>query len=77
VTRSEFLELVREEKVRPDSFSFEGGDERYVLSVEGSVWRTFYRERGIERGVQMFVSESDALEHLLELLRNDPTTLSL
>lgn len=77
MTRSEFLELIRDERIKPGSLSFGGEDECYALSVEGSVWRTFYRERGTERDVHMFVSESDALQYLLELLRNDPTILSL
>ena len=77
MTRTEFLELVSKEAIRPDSFSFEGGDERYVLAHKGSGWKVFYIERGLERGARIFASEPDALEYLLKLLRDDPTTLSL
>ena len=77
MTRTEFLELASKEGIRPDSFSFEGGDERYVLADAGSGWKVYYGERGLERGVRTFASEPDALEYLLKLLRDDPTTLSL
>jgi hypothetical protein len=77
VTKSEFLELARKEGIRADSFSFEDGDECYVLADRGWGWNVFYRERGLERGLGTFASESDALQHLLKLLRDDPTSLSL
>jgi hypothetical protein len=37
-------------------------------------WSVYYSERGLETGRRRFTSQSDALRHLLETLKNDPST---
>ena len=57
--------------------SIEGVDakeEQYRLETDGRYWVTYYYERGNKVGYREFLTEGEACEHLLEMLRNDPTT---
>ena len=75
MTREEFLKAVGEEKIRSSAFDLDGdGDECYVLSGNDKDWSVFYSERGSETQKRYFTSESTALNHLLAVLRNDPST---
>ena len=73
----ELRNVLKQEGVREDAFSLEGGtpDERYVLSRGASgTWSVYYSERGIRTSVKEFRTEEDACDHLLRTLLSDPTT---
>lgn len=75
MTREDFFEDVRMAKIRLSAFVLDGeGDECYVLSGNDNHWSVYYSERGLETQKRHFASESAALEHLLETLKNDPST---
>lgn len=75
MTREDFFEDVRKAKIRSNAFILDGeGDECYVLSGNESHWSVYYSERGLETQRCQFDSESTALKHLLEMLKNDPST---
>lgn len=75
MTRDDFFEAIREAKIRLSAFVLDGkGDECYVLSGNDNHWSVYYSERGLDTQNRHFASESNALEHLLETLKNDPST---
>lgn len=75
MTREGFLDAIRQANISASAFDLSGqGDECYVLSGSGYHWSVYYSERGLERNMAHFVSEADALKHLLRLLEADPTT---
>jgi hypothetical protein len=78
MTRDEFMVAVVNQRICSGAFSLgdEGKDECYVLSGNGSNWSVYYSERGLKTQRMSFVSESDALGHLLTTLNNDPSTKS-
>ena len=76
MTPAEFLQIARVEGIRSDAFDIDDiGDrnECYVCTPAANGWRVFYAERGLERQAQQFATRSEALRHLLTLLRADPT----
>jgi len=64
--------------VSPSAYSLRGGlpSEKYCLSNDSGLWQVYYSERGQRTGEKSFATESQACEHLLEQLENDPTTRS-
>ncbi len=75
MTTADFLEDARKAKIRPNAFALNGeGDECYVLSGNENHWSVYYSERGMETQKHHFVSQSAALEYLLQTLKNDPST---
>ena len=75
--RAQLKAMLEHEGVCEDAYSLEGGhpSEAYVLDqVSGGRWRVYYSERGQEVGPACFDSEAKAVEHLLGLLRADPST---
>jgi hypothetical protein len=75
VTKDEFLQAIRSDRIRSDVFSLDGqSNECYVIENRGARWVVYYSERGLETGVREFPTESAALEYMLEMLRTDPTT---
>lgn len=76
MTREEFLENVRKARICPNAFVLDGEEnECYVLSGSNGVWSVYYSERGLETGKRIFLSESTALDHLLEILEKDASTV--
>jgi hypothetical protein len=69
-------DALRKEGFRPDCYDLEGGllPERYTLANEGKSWCVYYSERGLQSGKLYFATESDACEHFLEELRDEPST---
>ncbi len=57
------------------SYSLEGGlpNERYCIDKEYGNWLVYYSERGGRSGLKEFKTESKACEHLLKVLKDDPT----
>lgn len=76
LTRQRFLSFVEAECIDPGSYCLGGGhpSETYTLDDRRSEWVVYYSERGLESGVVSFGSESEALQHLLDLLVRDATT---
>lgn len=75
MTKVDFFEAAREAMIRPTAFVLNGeGDECYVLSGNDNHWSVYYSERGLETQKRHFASESATLQHLLETLKNDPST---
>ncbi len=61
--------------VRVDSYSLDGSsEEAYCLEFSAGKWSVYYCERGIETNKRDFVSEAEACEYMLELLKRDPST---
>ena len=75
MTKAEFLEATKANGIRIDAFSLDTqGDECYVLADRDGMWDVYYGERGLETRNRHFLTESAALDYLLELLRADPLT---
>jgi hypothetical protein len=75
MTRDDFLLIAKTEDIRFDAFNLDGeGNECYAVARHHGRWVVYYSERGLERNTREFLTESSALECLLELLRADPTT---
>jgi len=78
VTKDEFFEAVEASHISQRAFSLSGdGSECYVLKRQSAWFEVFYAERGLETDLHYFSDEAGALDHLLRMLRNDPTTVSL
>jgi hypothetical protein len=72
--RFEFLEYIDEFNIDSSAFWLNGpSNERYCLGECGNKWEVFYAERGNKNLRVEFDSESDALQHLLNKLKSDPT----
>jgi len=59
------------------AYSLSGGtsNESYVLVQESEgQWAVYYCERGQRVGLRLFSSESEACEHFLDRILDDPTT---
>ncbi len=79
MTKDEFVRLARVAGVRPAAYDLDGSGDRnecYLLTRVDDAWVVFYGERGLETGVRRFVTQGEALDHLLATLRADPTTRS-
>lgn len=61
---------LREEEVRVDSYSLNGGlpNDAYCLNRIESGWQVYYSERGNKTGLKVFDNESDACYYLFKLL---------
>jgi SseB protein N-terminal domain len=75
MTREEFMAVVTNERIRPSAFSLDDGgqDECYILEGSSSNWNVYYSERGLVTQQRYFGSETDALQHLIVTLINDPS----
>lgn len=62
--------------VRRDVYSLNErcGEEMMCLERTRGRWAVYYSERGLRSGERSFETESEACEHLLNLLLRDPTT---
>jgi len=76
VNRQQLQATLREENVRDDAYSLNGGHmpEAYTLSQRDDRWVVYYSERSLESGKREFATESEACQKLLNQIRNDPTT---
>lgn len=76
MNRQSLRELAKDERVRDDAYSLDGGlpFERYVLSVIEGGWAVYYSERGERTGLKTFETEDEACSHLFDLLVRDATT---
>lgn len=70
MTKIEIEKKLREEGVRVDSYSLNGGlpNEAYCLNRTESGWEVYYSERGNKTGLKFFDNESDACGNLFNLL---------
>ena len=70
MTKIELEKKLREEGVRVDSYSLNGGlpNEAYCLNRTESGWEVYYSERGNKTGLKVFDNESDACGYLFQLL---------
>jgi hypothetical protein len=61
--------------IRRDSYSLTGGcpNESYCIERCAGGWAVYYSERGKRNDERWFASESEACDHLAELLIDDPT----
>lgn len=75
MTKSDLKSILTRESFREDCYDLEGGrlPECYTLGFEADRWCVYYSERGLESGKRYFSTESDACEHLLDTLRNEPS----
>jgi hypothetical protein len=73
--RNHLRELARQERIRDDAYSFEGGLplEQLVLAIEDGGWCVYYSERGLRSGLRHFETEDEACTYMLDLLLRDPT----
>ncbi len=77
MTRQEFLEEAWAAGIDPWAFDLSGPqNETYVLDKSNYDYRVYYSERGEQVEIRHFITESEALEHLLKLLKKNPTTRS-
>ena len=76
MNRTRLQELAKQEGIRDDAYSLDGGlpSERYVLEITEGGWHVYYSERGLRTGIRRFETESEACEYLFETLLADPTT---
>jgi hypothetical protein len=76
MNRSELREVLDRDRIRPSSYSLEGGgpDEAYCLERSRGGWAIFYSERGNRNDEQWFATEDEACTALLEWILADPTT---
>lgn len=76
MNRVELQVVLEAEGVRPRAYdlSGDGVNEAYVIRQEPFGWNVFYRERDVERDTHTFGTEAEACDHLLAMLRRDPTT---
>lgn len=76
VNRQQLREILSREGINPNTFALYGGhpSEQYVIDIGPGGWVVYYSERGLESGRHEFETEDEACNHLLELLRCDPTT---
>jgi hypothetical protein len=67
VNKEEFLLWAENNNVPEGAFYLDGGhpSEAFVVDSRGLYWVVYYSERGIETDLRQFVSEEDALDHLL------------
>jgi hypothetical protein len=78
MNRKELKKTLDEMNINPVTYNLEGVDtsDCYVLSKEvDGFWSVYCTERGILRYKKIFENESEACEHLLELVLNDSTTI--
>ncbi|WP_105171281.1 hypothetical protein [Pseudoalteromonas sp. T1lg24] len=74
--RFEFLEHIDELNINSSAFWLNGpSNERYCLGERGNKWEVFYTERGNKNLRVEFDSESEALKHLLNKLKSDPSSI--
>ncbi|MFY0675904.1 MAG: hypothetical protein JXR18_01345 [Neptuniibacter sp.] len=78
MNRKELKEKLDQESIKPTSFSLEAENfdpnEVLCLRQEDAGWVVYYSERGLQTGKQNFKSESEACDHMLKELLDDPTT---
>lgn len=76
MNRMELQAVLEPERVRPQAYDLTGDrvNEAFVIRQEPFGWNVFYRERGVERDTHTFGTEAEACDHLLDMLRRDPTT---
>ena len=75
--RESLKRVLQTEKISPGAYDLGSGtpeNESYAVRESYGIWTVFYSERGCEVGKREFQSEAGACQHLLETLRNDPTT---
>ena len=75
MNKDDLLQALRKERIRDDAFDLGGGhrDETYTLAESYGRWFVYYSEKGLESSKREFATESQACEHLLSVLKNDPT----
>jgi hypothetical protein len=76
MNKEELRQILGREGIREDVYQLEGGldSEAYTLEKEDEHWSVYYSERGLKSGKVNFPTESEACEHLLAMIREDPTT---
>lgn len=80
VNLSELRIALGEHGVRGDSYDldlegFTLPNDRYCIRKEGAYrWMTYYSERGQRWGERTWISESEACDHLFQVLVRDGTT---
>ena len=74
--QSELLRRLELEGVSPTAYDLEGTkkEEAYCLERLRDAWIYYYRERGFHRDERVFTEESDAIQHFLGRVLEDPTT---
>ena len=70
------LLFLEREGVDPSAIDFENTqkDEVYCLEEHLGRWRYYYRERGIRRDEQIFLSEDEACKYFIGIVLKDPTS---
>lgn len=72
---SELACLLEQLELHPNAYSIGIGipeaDETYCLVQENGVWRIYYAERGQRSDMREYVSEEEACNAFLELLKSD------
>jgi hypothetical protein len=76
LTRERLKALLDAENVDAASYRLNGerADEALILESSLDTWVVYYAERGLRSGEQMFLTESEACEFLLDRLLRDPST---
>ncbi len=78
MNRSQLKEALRREHIRDDAYDLAGGHlpETYTVGERNGCWVVYYSERGLETAKTEFATEPEAYQHLLNILREDPTIRS-
>lgn len=70
MTIMELQQILTDQKVRPDSYSLNGGipNEVYCLRQTQDSWEVHYSARGDKSRLKIFENELDACDYLFDLL---------
>ncbi len=76
MNRSELKQILETEGFYPFSYDLGGGPapESHILEDRAYEWAVYCSERGNHVSEEVFFSESEACEFLLNRMRNDPST---
>jgi hypothetical protein len=75
----ELRKALAELRVLRRAVSIEGVDareEQYRLEKDGNYWIAYYYERGNKNALREFLSEDEACDYFLEMVRQDSTARS-
>ena len=73
MTKSEFKKQARKHGIPDYMYNLNGpgrNDERFCLEFDGAKWNVYYAEWGVKTTNKYFDSESDALEFILDTLKD-------
>ncbi|GLK42535.1 MULTISPECIES: hypothetical protein [Novosphingobium] len=76
MTKDDLAERLALEGIAPSAYDLSGAgrSESYVFREQSSDWAVFYSERGLQTGLRVFATETEACGYFIQLVASDPTT---